>query len=321
MEVDPHHVFAYWEITPEDERKAVQGATRGGGEARWVLRFYDITFIHFDGTNSHGSFDLPIDPGAGNWYVDLWSDEKSYCAEIGLAGADGRFAPVARSNVVHTPRSSASARYDPRFTRVEPERPDPTVMREPAPPPQEPARMSRKSSPAPAGWAGTGVPGWGLGPGGVPPGSPPEMAFRASDRAEGRGGEAPQGSWGPSAGSGPIGEEEIRRHYEELSEASGRPGASSGAPGGSPAPGGDPGRLASAWLEGGPSGESSFGLSSALWAGAQKPSISLEIGADLVIYGKAQPGQTLQVNGESVTVNPDGTFRVHLTLAKPRDKE
>jgi hypothetical protein len=39
----------------------------------------------------------------------------------------------------------------------------------------------------------------------------------------------------------------------------------------------------------------------------------------VIVYGRAQPGQTLRVNGREVPVNADGTFQVRWTLpvAKP----
>ena len=53
--------------------------------------------------------------------------------------------------------------------------------------------------------------------------------------------------------------------------------------------------------------------------GAEKAAIELELNAEIVVYGRAQPGQTLRVNGRPVTINDDGTFHVRwaLPVAKP----
>jgi hypothetical protein len=106
LAVDPFHVHAYWEMTLGDR---VEARERFGApaleEPEWVLRFYDVTHVEFDGTNARGTFDIPVQPSAQNWYVELWSAEKTYFAELGLCrGAE--FVPVCRSNVVHVPRAA-----------------------------------------------------------------------------------------------------------------------------------------------------------------------------------------------------------------------
>src|SRR5207249_9749123 len=86
--------------------------------ARAVLRFYDISLIHFDGTNAHHTFDIDIGLEARGWYVHLWAAEKSYCADLGFVARTGRFHAITRSNIVHTPRAGVSARDEERWMRV-----------------------------------------------------------------------------------------------------------------------------------------------------------------------------------------------------------
>ena len=58
-----------------------------------------------------------------------------------------------------------------------------------------------------------------------------------------------------------------------------------------------------------------FGMSSgAFGAGESAPSIKLELNADIIIYGRAVPGQTVEVCGRMVKVNADGTFSVRMAL-------
>jgi len=101
--VDPYLLHAYWEIIDEDLETARSQLVSAGTQVKPVLRFYDITYIVFDGKNSHGFFDVEIDLTARNWYVHLWSPEKSYCADLGLKTPEGRLLTLARSNVAHTP--------------------------------------------------------------------------------------------------------------------------------------------------------------------------------------------------------------------------
>jgi hypothetical protein len=60
----------------------------------------------------------------------------------------------------------------------------------------------------------------------------------------------------------------------------------------------------------------SFDVGSFAMGGDGKPSIDLELYAEIIVYGRAQPGQTLQVNGRPVAVNADGTFRVQWALPR-----
>jgi hypothetical protein len=112
MAVDPYHVHGYWELTLRDIRAARnQLDPFGRAEQNWVLRFYDVTCIEFDGSNAHGYFDVAVDLSARNWYVELWSADKTYFAELG-AKLGSRFASACRSNFVVVPAS------DPRTMRL-----------------------------------------------------------------------------------------------------------------------------------------------------------------------------------------------------------
>ena len=118
MVVDPFLLFGYWEVTPESLRQAQDALGAEMHGARAVLRFYDVSLIHFDGTNAHHTFDIDIGLDARNWYVRLWSAEKSYCADLGFVARTGRFHAITRSNVVHTPRAGVSNRDEERWMRV-----------------------------------------------------------------------------------------------------------------------------------------------------------------------------------------------------------
>ena len=145
MVVDPFLLFGYWEVTPESLGQAQDTL---GGEmqgARAVLRFYDISLIHFDGTNAHHTFDIDIGIEAHGWYVHLWSAEKSYCADLGFVARTGRFHAITRSNVVHTPRAGVSARDEERWMcvrLVRRRKPDPGRALEYVPAPTILSRLS-----------------------------------------------------------------------------------------------------------------------------------------------------------------------------------
>lgn len=116
---DPYWIHAYWEIAPQalDALKNKFGAEIDG--AAYTLRMYDVSCINFDGNNAHHWFDIDFSPPANNWYVSLWRDNMSYCAEIGLRTSAGKFHVLARSNFVTTPPVSSSARSDVIWMKVE----------------------------------------------------------------------------------------------------------------------------------------------------------------------------------------------------------
>jgi len=118
MVVHPFLLFAYWEVTPESCRQAHETMGPEIDGARAILRMYDISLIHFDGTNAHQVFDIDIGLEARGWYIPIWTADKSYCADLGFLARTGRFHSISRSNVIQTPRATPSTRTDEQWMRV-----------------------------------------------------------------------------------------------------------------------------------------------------------------------------------------------------------
>lgn len=118
LPVDPYLVHVYWEVAPGELENAKRHLGEDAQQAQAVLRFYDITSIMFDGSKAHSVFDVDIELQARNWYVHLWSPEKSYCVDLGFRTEEGRFIPLARSNVAETPRAWPSEKGEERFMLV-----------------------------------------------------------------------------------------------------------------------------------------------------------------------------------------------------------
>src|SRR5262249_54828230 len=112
LPVNPYLIHAYWEITPDQLKEAKDRA----GEAQPVLRFYKVGS---DVENPSESFDIEIDLQSPNWYVHLWSAEESYSADLALRRNDGTVITLARSQLVHMPRTRPVLSLDQRFMRVE----------------------------------------------------------------------------------------------------------------------------------------------------------------------------------------------------------
>jgi len=122
MAVDPFLVHAYWDFSPGDWEKVRH---RGQPVA---LRIYDVTMIRFDGTNAHSHFDVPVGGDAQNWYVRLWTAEKSLCADLGWPRPGGSFETLVRSNVIQTPRAGVSIYDEVRWVEVRWSRRRPSLL-------------------------------------------------------------------------------------------------------------------------------------------------------------------------------------------------
>lgn len=112
MARDPNWIHAYWHVSPKAEQEAKKKLGSEYDKAQRVLRMHDVTSIKFNGKNANRSFDIDVHPQAKNWYVDMWQDNVSYCAQFGLRTDQGEFYPMTESNFVHTARSSFSDRSD-----------------------------------------------------------------------------------------------------------------------------------------------------------------------------------------------------------------
>ncbi len=331
MGIDPFWIHAYWEVTPHDHEAVMAQLGSERTSAHWVLRFYDVTSIDFDGTNAHGYFDQPVDLAANNWYVNLWSSAKICCADIGARAPSGRFEPACRSNFVHTPRADESPHYRPEWLHVEalfdkvervtlspPSEPPVTAADSPAlaqtaPPISDesalqmvsetvderephPSRRSqnpstRRSAPAQEG----------------PPQGERILSFENNNRTA-RPEEPPpeersvsKGSGGPSTGlrtgvSKPaLSDVEGGARWRKSTVSP--PDASAGT------------RPGTAWHE--VRGRSSPTLSSfggGSWAPSGRVAVDLKSNAEVNISGHAQPNQAVQVDGQWLEVNSNRTF-------------
>jgi hypothetical protein len=124
LAVHPCLVYAYWEVTEADRRKARKLLGKKFATARAVLRFRDFTPVARENEWMHQPFDVEIDLGAGQWYVHLWSPERIYQADLGFRTAAGDLLVLATSDTVATPRAWPSPRVaEPVSHRVEPVHP------------------------------------------------------------------------------------------------------------------------------------------------------------------------------------------------------
>jgi len=106
MDVAPHQVHAYWNVTLEAMAEARQRLGVGGEQAPLVLRF------HERGQTAERAGDQPFDVVVqglqSHQAVDLSSDARRYLAELGLRGPDGALVSLARSSEIETPAARAA---------------------------------------------------------------------------------------------------------------------------------------------------------------------------------------------------------------------
>ena len=118
MAVDPERLFAYWELTDPDLERA-RAMLPAGSSGRLVLRVYDTTGRIFDGSNAHHSFDVPVERTDRQWFLNLNRPESRAVVEIGVVGAQGSFAPLARSSPVDFPRREPPPLSEPEWRVAE----------------------------------------------------------------------------------------------------------------------------------------------------------------------------------------------------------
>lgn len=123
---DPYCIYAYWEMNSDTIDKLRERIGVKLESSTYTMRVYDVTFVDFNGQNANYWFDLD-ELYTNEKYVNVWSDNATFCAEIGVRTPEGEFYPAARSNIVTTPRANFSNRYDMIWKEVNDEEDDAPV--------------------------------------------------------------------------------------------------------------------------------------------------------------------------------------------------
>lgn len=96
---NPNCLYAYWDTTTKWD----QGIP--------ALRIYEA--VSFENKLDFSFlFDIDISHDAKSWFINVPKDNSSYYVELGQRMSDGSFAPLLKSNLVKTPRSSLSTIID-----------------------------------------------------------------------------------------------------------------------------------------------------------------------------------------------------------------
>jgi len=109
---DPYWIYAYWEIQNDHQEQALKSLQGDWSTVKSVLRVYDIT------DKKPKWFDIELCNMADHWFLNV-QPNRSYYVEIGLLHADGRYAVLARSNTITTPRAGMSDVIDERWMGID----------------------------------------------------------------------------------------------------------------------------------------------------------------------------------------------------------
>lgn len=118
LPIDPYLVHVYWEVSGSDRIRVKALIEEESLRGQAVLRLHDVTALPVGGVLAAGSFDVEIDIESRNWYVHLLRPGRSYIADLGLRGTDGRFHRVGRSNRAEMPPAWPYEEAGPQRMRV-----------------------------------------------------------------------------------------------------------------------------------------------------------------------------------------------------------
>jgi len=109
--VNPHRVFAFWEVR-KDTLKIFQGTL--------TIRLYDITDIDFEHRDANSYADREVRERVGDLYLDV-DPAKDYAADIGILYSGDIFITIARSHRVSTPQITTASphEFEPPYTRAQ----------------------------------------------------------------------------------------------------------------------------------------------------------------------------------------------------------
>ena len=113
LDVDPHHLHAYWNIDQKALAKALSRLGPAGPQGPMLLRMRAVPPPGAEAGEPEAgdTFDVAVHGLRNRWYVDLWKDGYTYEAALGLRGPNGTAIWLAHSNRVRTPRAGQSPDY------------------------------------------------------------------------------------------------------------------------------------------------------------------------------------------------------------------
>ena len=103
---DPHILFAYWDLNPEQYQKAARSAHDG--------KIFLEVYVPGEGRVQQ----IHVWDSHKNWYLQVNRPDTLFVAQLGFYRPDGGFEILARSAEVRTPRDTLSPNIDARFITI-----------------------------------------------------------------------------------------------------------------------------------------------------------------------------------------------------------
>ncbi|HHW10646.1 MAG TPA: DUF4912 domain-containing protein [Firmicutes bacterium] len=102
MPIDPHHLYAYWEITDEFRELVARHFRCSWQQMPLLLRLYSANEM---GENLTIVQETEISDSTDNWFFNRLAAGRNYVADLGTRNIYGIFVALLRSNYVMTPRN------------------------------------------------------------------------------------------------------------------------------------------------------------------------------------------------------------------------
>ena len=103
---DPHILFAYWDLNPDQYKEATHNAHDGK------------VFLEVYVPNEGRVQQIHVWDSHKNWYLQVNRPDTAFIAQLGYYRHDGGFEVIARSAEVKTPRDDLSPNTDARFVTI-----------------------------------------------------------------------------------------------------------------------------------------------------------------------------------------------------------
>lgn len=279
MPRDPQWGYAYWDA-PNEQKEELR---RQGGQ-RLALRLYDVTGVELNHQSAHSLQQYDCEEMARDWYVPIPVSDRDYIAEIGYVTGDGEWLLLARSNPVRIPPVYPSEWLEDHFSSVgwDDDLRGSTLLELLSPP------------------QGTATPD-----------SPFQEQIGMAQSAEAsRVAGSLFGSMQHVTGSGQqMPSQAISSYVFPSGVGMGAAPSAVGVPG---FPGFAGAPTASGLTMSG-SGMSGIGFGASL-PPLRARNFWLVADAELIVYGATEPDAIVTIDGRPIQLNPDGTFRFHLSF-------
>ena len=326
LPLDQRRVHVFW-VLEERAVRAARGRVSGDDTGLWLR--LEVSAVDPRGRTLDAEQSFAVETLSGNWYADAGVDGATVTASLELRSARGETARLIRSQPVSLPRGEEAREYAEEFAELHTEvdvhwRPRGVPQR--SPPEPEPARVPEPALPAQAPVAEEWAVGADLPLVGVEPEQREVVLATVEEVAHAPVAES-EAAWIEPE---PVqSEEDLHRsrlehleHFAEAEEGALRSAsvaadldAMTPLPVETSEPASEGESLARPpWQSAGPGTSSASFSSESLLQGSLNRRPRLEIQADLILYGRADPDTEVVIDGIPVRVAGDGSFELRLAL-------